>query len=533
MAGTLGVTGVVTANAGIQVDALNIDGRTIASTDANGHINISPNGTGNVNINTDTVAIVGAEGEFATLMLQADEADDNADAWGIRHNTDNTLTFINQISGSLVPQITLTPHATVASSTTYIAGKVGIGTAPTLAGFRISQPTSGEWAMNVIHANSGGVNYGLSVDTSAGAANDVGCLQLYPPTGGGFMVTNRSKVGIGTPSPARTLTIDNDSLACVQLCNATTGAAAGDGFQMQLASSTGYLYNYEAGPIIFGTSGAAKLTIPASGALTTTVGLTLGGALTTTSGNQDFKGYASWTTGTGTSGIFMHYNSSNSYRGYHDWRTLQLGNNGSNHIIAGNTSGGGQLKFWVNATGISQSGDTTNSGINAMTIAADGVVSTVGDFKPGADIILNNGRGINFTDTANSSGSMTSETLDDYEEGTWTPTDASGGGLTFTSPVGTYVKVGQLVTASFALTFPASGGSYLNVFGGLPFTSMTTSNTMWGGFITYTDFGEDVSFIVGSNATTFTAYTSAPVQPNIGAMFGKSFRATIVYRASA
>jgi hypothetical protein len=56
---------------------------------------------------------------------------------------------------------------------------------------------------------------------------------------------------------------------------------------------------------------------------------------------------------------------------------------------------------------------------------------------------------------------------------------------------------------------------------------------MWGGFITYTDFGEDVSFIVGSNATTFTAYTSAPVQPNIGAMFGKSFRATIVYRASA
>jgi hypothetical protein len=56
---------------------------------------------------------------------------------------------------------------------------------------------------------------------------------------------------------------------------------------------------------------------------------------------------------------------------------------------------------------------------------------------------------------------------------------------------------------------------------------------MWGGFITYTDFGEDVSFIVNSNATTFQAYTSAPVQPNVSAMLGKSFRATIVYRASS
>jgi hypothetical protein len=66
-------------------------------------------------------------------------------------------------------------------------------------------------------------------------------------------------------SPARTLTIDNDSLACVQLCNATTGAAAGDGFQMQLAGVNGYLYNYEAGPIYFGTSGEAQMTILSTG----------------------------------------------------------------------------------------------------------------------------------------------------------------------------------------------------------------------------------------------------------------------------
>ena len=78
----------------------------------------------------------------------------------------------------------------------------------------------------------------------------------------------------------------------------------------------------------------------------------------------------------------MHYNSSNSYRGYFDWRTLQLGNNGANNILAGNTSTGGYFKFWVNATGISQSGGT--SGINALTISAAGNSTFSGSIDSGA-----------------------------------------------------------------------------------------------------------------------------------------------------
>jgi hypothetical protein len=68
----------------------------------------------------------------------------------------------------------------------------------------------------------------------------------------------------------------------------------------------------------------------------------------------------------------MHYNSSNSYRGYFDWRTLQLGNNGTNNILFGNTAAGGQGHFYVNATGISQSGGT--SGIHAFSMLASGEV---------------------------------------------------------------------------------------------------------------------------------------------------------------
>ena len=86
--GSITSVGTLTA---LQVDNININGNTISTTNSNGNLIITPNGGGNVNINSDTLGVMGTEGESATLMLQADEADDNADAWGIRHNTDNTL----------------------------------------------------------------------------------------------------------------------------------------------------------------------------------------------------------------------------------------------------------------------------------------------------------------------------------------------------------------------------------------------------------------------------------------------------------
>ena len=118
-----------------------------------------------------------------------------------------------------------------------------------------------------------------------------------------------------------------------------------------------------------------------SGRNLTNIGTINSGAISST-GNSTHGGYSSWTAGSGTGGIFMHYNSSNSYRGYFDWRTLQLGNNGANNILAGNTSVGGYFKFWVNATAISQSGAT--SGINALTISAAGNSTFSGSIDSGA-----------------------------------------------------------------------------------------------------------------------------------------------------
>ena len=130
----------------LQVNNTNINGNTISTTDTNGNLVITPNGTGNVNINTDTVAIMGAEGESAKLSLQADEADDNADVWSIISTTGNTLEIENNISGSAVAHMTFTPHATVASSTVSIPGKVGIGETTPLGQLHVKTADSGATA---------------------------------------------------------------------------------------------------------------------------------------------------------------------------------------------------------------------------------------------------------------------------------------------------------------------------------------------------------------------------------------------------
>jgi len=94
--------------------------------------------------------------------------------------------------------------------------------------------------------------------------------------------------------------------------------------------------------------------------------------------------------------------------------------------------------------------------------------ATIGNFVVGTA-----GKGIDFSANTHAAG-MTSELLNDYEEGVWTPTQ--GAGLTvvgaFTSE-GTYTKIGRLVTvrgAVFAATSVACTSAGI-ICGGLPFVS--------------------------------------------------------------
>lgn len=60
-------------------------------------------------------------------------------------------------------------------------------------------------------------------------------------------------------------------------------------------------------------------------------------------------------------------------------------------------------------------------------------------------------------------------TLDDYEEGTWTP--AVGGTATYTTQTGTYTKIGRQVTVNCTLTINSIGSGSASTISGLPFAS--------------------------------------------------------------
>jgi hypothetical protein len=127
--------------------------------------------------------------------------------------------------------------------------------------------------------------------------------------------------------------------------------------------------------------------------------------------------------------------------------------------------------------------------------------------------------------------STDANTLDDYEEGLWTPTDVSGAGLTFTViQQGQYVKVGQLVTATVGLLYPATASGAGNAISGLPFTNQPSQ---YGATVYYTDFGAALTGVVLASSTTVSFFTMAGAQITNVALSGKNLRFTATYRASA
>jgi hypothetical protein len=81
---------------------------------------------------------------------------------------------------------------------------------------------------------------------------------------------------------------------------------------------------------------------------------------------------------------------------------------------------------------------------------------------------------------ATQSASANANTLDDYEEGAWTPTILWGGsdtGAVYALQVGTYTKIGNVVyfQGYSQITTQSSATGSLSV-GGLPFTSRNTTN---------------------------------------------------------
>ena len=148
-------------------------------------------------------------------------------------------------------------------------------------------------------------------------------------------------------------------------------------------------------------------------------------------------------------------------------------------------------------------------------------------------------KGINFTANTPAAG-MTSQLLNWYEEGTWTP--SIGGTATYTVQEGRYVKVGSFVYLQAKIQINVLGTGSTTTITGAPFTSLTTSFASGGtGSVAY--FGSlatavttlipsigsgSTSIIFGSVAVAATTMTAST------AVFGNSTRIdfSMTYRAA-
>lgn len=155
------------------------------------------------------------------------------------------------------------------------------------------------------------------------------------------------------------------------------------------------------------------------------------------------------------------------------------------------------------------------------------------------------GNGIDFSADPSAPG-MTSELLDDYEEGTFTPTYGGAGSdptITYSAQNGRYVKVGSLVQATVEIeTSAVAGGSGSLLLKGLPFAALN-NRYVGAAFVGYA-FGFTTrcprSGIVGIGASsvTLTSDTSATGQEqittaNLSNGAGLNYLIlTVVYRAA-
>jgi hypothetical protein len=152
------------------------------------------------------------------------------------------------------------------------------------------------------------------------------------------------------------------------------------------------------------------------------------------------------------------------------------------------------------------------------TLTTPSFASTIG---VGGTTAANTGAGISFP--ATQSASSDANTLDDYEEGTWTP--SLGGSTTYVAQVGAYTKIGRFVCATFEVNVSSIGTGSTTTISGLPFTSFSTPTNGMGGMVGYFTAGANsvvmITLRIDLSATSIgvASIASASTGMNAGLAF--------------
>jgi len=153
--------------------------------------------------------------------------------------------------------------------------------------------------------------------------------------------------------------------------------------------------------------------------------------------------------------------------------------------------------------------DTSTNTVVANLIKANSTIG-VGAATPAAS-----GAGITFPGTQSSSSDV--NTLDDYEEGTWTPTyegSTTNPTCSYSVQVGVYTKIGNVVQVQCRITLSStSGGTGSLRIAGLPFAALSTTNSHGTANCPYkanwTTNGPSGGYIVPAQTYIYLGYPSA------------------------
>jgi len=198
------------------------------------------------------------------------------------------------------------------------------------------------------------------------------------------------------------------------------------------------------------------------------------------------------TTGSNNKIIFRTQSSNSNYTGVERMRISSTGVlTSKSHIITGIDNNAFEVKtnHSGNPSAVRVAGSGSINGISGsfqnftvLNVMQDsGALNSIyaaGNIKTGGNLNFStSGKGISFAATSDASG-MTSELLDDYEEGTWTPALGSNITTNSISVYGIYTKIGNLVHihAKITATVASLPGATWKITG-LPFSATNSSDT--------------------------------------------------------